>query len=151
MALKKCIYDEILCRTLFFGEKKIVQSFNENGDTITFIDDGGISDDDLKRYMGFFARDSVASIDLGDLANKLPSIRLDGRGRALFIDHLPHVLVVGATHDFIVDKEGVEETATYFGVQPIFIDSPHDIMLGRNNLEGARVIEQWLQKMSKTK
>ena len=108
------------------------------------MDDWGITDDDLKRYQGFFLRDSVATIDLGDLAKKLPSNHVDSLGRATFVDRIPPTLVVGAKHDFIVDKEGVLETANYFGVKPIFIDSPHDIMLGRNHLEGAKVIEQWL-------
>ena len=55
-------------------------------------------------------------------------------------------MVLGATRDFIVDSEGVEETARYFGVSsPIFVDSPHDVMLGRNWEYSAEALATWLR------
>jgi len=98
------------------------------------------------RYQEYFRRDTVATIDLGDLAMNLPSKHIDSLGQASFVDKIPPTIVVGATNDFIVDKEGVMETATYFGVQPTFIDSPHDVMLGSNHTQGAKVIEQLLHR-----
>ena len=58
------------------------------------------------------------------------------------------VAQVVCTHpidDFIVDREGVEETAKFFGVEPVFVDSPHDIMLTNKWKNGADAIESWLE------
>ncbi len=131
LAMRKVITDDDLCRTLFFGND----------------DDGGISDDDLHRVQGYFLRDTVATIDLRDLAGKLPSNQIDAQGRAPFLSvnqTLP-ALVIGAMDDFIVDKEGVEETATYFGVNPTLVDSPHDVMLGTKWANTANAIKDWLE------
>ena len=128
--LKTCITDETNCRKLFFGGVKD-------------DDDMGITDQDLERYQSYFARDTVATIDLRDLSNKLPS-KITVDGVAPFIQSLPPVLVVGASDDFIVDRVGVEETAKYFGVEALFVDSPHDVMLGRCWRNCAGVIQDWL-------
>lgn len=153
LAARKCITNAKLCRTLFFNGTK---DSRDSGDT-KVEDDFGVSDVDLKRYQGYFQRDTVATIDLADLSKKLPSAHVgsinnddDGNyGRAIFADRLPPALVVGAKHDFIVDREGVEETARYFGVDgPVtMVDSPHDVMLGRNWREGADVLMEWLEEI----
>jgi len=55
------------------------------------------------------------------------------------------VLVLGARDDYIVDEEGVKETAAYFGVEPVLIpDLYHDVMLGpKASLAAAAVIKWW--------
>jgi len=123
LAMKKCISDEKLCRELFFDE-----GCNE--------DVHGISSDDLKRIQGYFERDTVATIDLMDLAKKLPSIHTDENGKAIFLENdiaspnFVPALVIGARDDFIVDEEGVVELAKYYGVEEVMVESPHDVMLG---------------------
>lgn len=108
-AMKRCVNDAKLCRILFFGGDKVV---DENG---TVIEDHGISDDDLLRYQEYFARDSAATINLFDLSKKLPSVRTteDGKAMALSGDSVEDAelgnvpcLVIGASDDFIVDREG---------------------------------------------
>lgn len=133
LAMKKCITDSDLCRDLFFSTK----------DDPT----GGISDEDINRFQSYFARDTVAIINLDDLAKQLPSAACDSNGQAPFVTQSNFVpaLVVGAQDDFIVDKVGVEETATFFGLQsPTFIDSAHDVMLGSKWRNGAEVLIKWL-------
>mmetsp|Transcript_29712 Transcript_29712/g.45963 ORF Transcript_29712/g.45963 Transcript_29712/m.45963 type:complete len:408 (-) Transcript_29712:103-1326(-) len=129
--MKKAITDKAICRDLFFGGTE---------------DDNGISDEDVERYQSYFQRDTVATIDLGDLAKKLPSALADVEtGRAPFVDRLPPVFVVGATEDFIVDREGVDETARYMGLEePLIVDSPHDVMLGRRWNNGADAILEFI-------
>mmetsp|Transcript_17433 Transcript_17433/g.27337 ORF Transcript_17433/g.27337 Transcript_17433/m.27337 type:complete len:413 (-) Transcript_17433:23-1261(-) len=129
--MKKAITDKAICRDLFFGGTE---------------DDNGISDEDVERYQSYFQRDTVATIDLGDLAKKLPSALADEEtGRAPFVDRLPPVFVVGATEDFIVDREGVDETARYMGLEkPLIVDSPHDVMLGRRWNNGANAIVEFI-------
>lgn len=129
--MKKAITDKAICRDLFFGGTE---------------DDNGISDEDVERYQSYFQRDTVATIDLGDLAKKLPSALADEEtGRAPFVDRLPPVFVVGATEDFIVDREGVDETARYMGLEePLIVDSPHDVMLGRRWNNGANAIMDFI-------
>ena len=60
----------------------------------------------------------------------------------------PSILVVGAEKDFVVDQEGVEETARFLGVKPIFIpEGYHDVMLGPKWRLSADVIAKWLQSV----
>lgn len=134
LAMKKVLNNANLCRELFFGGLK---------------DDHGVSDEDVVRYQSYFERDAEATIDLIDLAKKLPSAQTDDDGKALFLSSAtntaaPPFLVIGATEDFIVDPEGVEETAEYFGTDPTMVESPHDVMLGKKWKNAALKIHLWL-------
>lgn len=132
LAMKKCIRDGDLCRELFFGKE-----------------DDGISDEDLTRIQKYFQRDTVATIDLMDLAKRLPSVHTNVSGKAVFWEgsHVPiPSLVIGATEDFIVDKEGVDELGRYYGVEPIMVDSAHDVMLGSRWENGAKAILDFLKE-----
>ncbi|KAL7515492.1 hypothetical protein ACHAXN_013129 [Cyclotella atomus] len=138
-AMKKAIVDKTLCRELFFG-----------GDEV----ESGISDEQLEKYQSHFERDTVATIDLKDLAGKLPSKLVDKKsGKAPFADDLRSLalkpFVLGATGDFIVDKEGLIETCKYMGLDVQedvkMIDSPHDVMLGAKWMNGAEAILKWIE------
>lgn len=136
LAMKKVIKEPNLCRDLFFGGTD---------------DKHEVSDEDVTRYMGYFDHDSEATIDLIGLAKQLPSVQTDDNGRALFLSKsaMPPFLVIGATEDFIVDQEGVEETALYFGLdKPVMVDSPHDVMIGRKFENAAGEIHQWVQDVA---
>lgn len=134
LAMKKCIRDKALCRELFFGD-----------------DFEGISEDDIRRFQTYFERDTVATIDLMDLAKKLPSVHTNNSGKAIFWKDghgaapMP-ALVIGATDDFIVDKEGVDELARYYGVNSIMGNSSHDVMLGSKWENGAKEILGFLEQ-----
>jgi pimeloyl-ACP methyl ester carboxylesterase len=158
-ALKQCCDDAALCRDLFFGG---------GGDNDDNDNSQAVSDDDLKRYQAYFRRDSEATIDLVDLAKQLPIAKVSKMdGTAPFVSMLPPCLVVGASRDSIVDREGVLETARYFGVLLpsseedndtneddtskdesglVIVESPHDVMLGNDWRNGARAIERWLSR-----
>jgi pimeloyl-ACP methyl ester carboxylesterase len=142
-ALKRCLHNPSLCRELFFGGNKIM-----DGDTV--VEDYGISDEDVARYQRYFARDSAATIDLMDLARQLPSASTASDGRATFFDTLRcslPFLVIGASDDFLVDRDGLDETARYFGLKsPLIVDSPHDIMLGAKWQNGANAVKVWLEQ-----
>lgn len=142
--LKKVITDDGICRDCFFGgEKKVLED--------STVDDFGVSDEDLKRYQGYFERDSKATLDVTDLAKNAPSQTMDKDGRAPFLADLPPCLVIGATDDFIVDEVANTETATYYGVEkPVYVDSPHDIMVGRNWKNGANALRQWIEETLST-
>lgn len=140
-AMKQCLKNADLCRRLFFGGPKTTMS-----DGSSTIQDYGVSDQDIERYQSYFTRDSEATIDLFDLATQLPSSTTDDQGRASFWKALPPCLVLGATDDFIVDREGVEETARYFHVNaPLLVDSPHDVMLGAKWQNAAQTLADWLE------
>jgi pimeloyl-ACP methyl ester carboxylesterase len=139
--LKRCLVRDDLCRELFFGGKKTILP---NGN----VEDYGISDDDISRYQNYFQRDSKATVDVGALLKSLPAIKDDGT--APFLPLLPPCIVIGASRDFIVDRIGVEETAAYFGLhKPLFVDSPHDVMLGRNWRNGAGAIHSFIQSRNR--
>ncbi|XP_077243913.1 alpha/beta-Hydrolases superfamily protein isoform X2 [Tasmannia lanceolata] len=60
------------------------------------------------------------------------------------------VLVLGATDDFIVDGEGLSETAHFYGVQPVCVEGvAHDMMLDTSWEKGALVILSWLKGLDK--
>ena len=139
-AMKKCITNGVLCRQLFFGGDKILR---DDGS----VEDFGVSDESLSRYQECFRRDSEATIDLLDLAKQLPSSVTTEDGKAPFVDRLPPCLVMGATDDFIVDREGYKETSTYFGLDDYtLVDSPHDVMLGAKWQNAADAVDKWVQE-----
>jgi pimeloyl-ACP methyl ester carboxylesterase len=139
-AMKKSISDSTLCRQLFFGGEPRVLV---DGTT----DDYGVSDADIARYQEYFARDTDATIDLLDLAKVLPSSKVDENGRAPFVLDLPPSLVIGAKDDFIVDPEGNMETSRYYGLEgPVWVDSPHDVMLGGKWQNCADTIHNWIEE-----
>jgi len=145
-AMKKCLQSTDLCRQLFFGGDKILSE-----DGVTVLEDYGISDADVERYQSYFARDTVATIDLLDLAKILPSSQTNADGVANFMTRsgpaAPPCLVMGAKDDYIVDQEGLEETARYFGLEkPLVVDSPHDVMLGKKWENGAASLREWLEE-----
>ncbi|GAX19415.1 hypothetical protein FisN_4Lh395 [Fistulifera solaris] len=142
-AMKRVLKNDVLCRELFFGGKIKTR---EDGS----IEDYGITDDDIHRYQAYFARDSNATIDLFDLAKQLPSSSTISDGRASFVAQLPPRLVMGATDDMVVDREGVEETAKYFGLDDYkMVDSPHDVMLGAKWQNAAVALYEWINEKVK--
>ena len=64
----------------------------------------------------------VAMVDVSAMRSEVP---LPPLPRAA-----PPVFVAGADQDWIVDVQAVQETADYYGVQPVIIsDMSHDCML----------------------
>jgi Alpha/beta hydrolase family len=138
--LKKVNTDVSICRDCFFGgEPKVLDDSS--------LDDFGVSAEDVTRYQGYFERDSKATLDVSDLSRRLPSKDVDKQGRAPFVSDLPPCLVVGANDDFIVDRVANLETANYYGLEkPIYVDSPHDVMLGRKWKNGAQTLHHWIEQ-----
>jgi hypothetical protein len=134
---KAATTDLSVCRKLFF--------------------DGTVNDDDIQRYMSRFRADSRVTLDISSLTPVLPSVTSMGPdGRANWLStgsgsdevKLPAALVIGAEKDFVVDREGITESATYLGVKPVFVpDTYHDVMLGPKWTESAKLIEQWLSSL----
>nr|XP_051216744.1 uncharacterized protein LOC127334343 isoform X4 [Lolium perenne] len=59
------------------------------------------------------------------------------------------VLVMGASNDFIVDAEGLSETARFYNVQPVCVEGvAHDMMLDCSWQKGAEIILSWLDKLA---
>ena len=120
-----------ICRDLFFDER--------------------VGDGDIKEYMERFEADSKVGIDLGSLKGNLPSdVSMSVSGVASYLEDGPSLapkrLVLGAERDYIVDSQGVEETATYFGTEARFVETAyHDCMLGPVWPRTAQVIYDWLQ------
>ena len=119
-----------ICRELFFDES--------------------VGDEDIAKYMQRFKEDSEIGIDLGSLRGQLPSdTSMSDSGLATYLESDMNLrrLCIGAEKDYIVDREGVEETAKYFDVSPKYIENAyHDCMLGPAWEPTAKVIEQWLEE-----
>ncbi|KAF2933661.1 uncharacterized protein [Oryza sativa Japonica Group] len=100
-------------------------------------------DDDLvQRYQGLM-KDS----------SKLPLFDLRKLNASLPVASVPNntvnILVVGASSDFIVDAEGLSETARFYNVQPVCIEGiAHDMMLDCSWDKGAGIILSWLEKLT---
>ena len=112
-ALKSVLTSRADCRELFFGARS------------------GVADGALDAHMRRMAADATCGLDLADFQRALPSRRaVAPSGRADWLERAPPCLVVGARDDFVVDLDGVRETAAFFGVEPVVLaDAPHDLML----------------------
>ncbi|KAE9595161.1 hypothetical protein Lal_00009249 [Lupinus albus] len=82
-------------------------------------------------------------------SSRMPLFDLRKLNASLPVPSVPHypleVLVLGAKNDFIVDAQGLKETADFYGVSPICVDSvAHDMMLDTSWEKGAQVILSWL-------
>lgn len=62
------------------------------------------------------------------------------------VKNSPSILVLGAENDFILDKQGIEETASYMGTKEVIVPGiAHDIMLDMGWRDAANVLESWMQ------
>ena len=123
LAAKGVCREEALARELFF--------------------DDSMEEKELQYWMKGFERDSRVTIDLGDLSSKLP-----GKDGDLSACGVP-LLVLGASGDRVVDRGGVLELASFAGVEPVFVDSPHDVMLGGKAGNAAGELEAFLKGLGR--
>jgi pimeloyl-ACP methyl ester carboxylesterase len=136
LAMKQAVSNPKICRLLFFDS-----------------DEADAKDDAvLKEYMVHFQEDSKVTMDLRDMAKKLPMYSADEDG---FSVHLRKgllqrpALVLGGSSDFIVDKSAVQETARFFGVDGVIMDNAvHDVMLAKCRESVAERIKVWLDESS---
>ncbi|KAJ4781745.1 Alpha/beta-Hydrolases superfamily protein [Rhynchospora pubera] len=58
------------------------------------------------------------------------------------------ILVLGANSDFIVDMEGLYETAKFYDVEPLCVEGvAHDMMLDSAWDKGAQIILEWIRNL----
>eukprot|EP00569_Conticribra_weissflogii_P005105 CAMPEP_0171344530 /NCGR_PEP_ID=MMETSP0878-20121228/19577_1 /TAXON_ID=67004 /ORGANISM="Thalassiosira weissflogii, Strain CCMP1336" /LENGTH=404 /DNA_ID=CAMNT_0011847739 /DNA_START=21 /DNA_END=1235 /DNA_ORIENTATION=+ len=128
LAMKKSVTNQMLCRRLFFDQAE--------------------RDDEINDYMKHFQQDSKVTMDLVDMAKKLPILSTNDDGESLFIEKnifCKPALVLGGSADFIVDRDAIEETAKFFAVRPVVVDGAvHDVMLAKSWETVAREVEYWL-------
>jgi len=98
-----------------------------------------MSDLQVERYQELLKNSSsVPLFDLRKLNAALPV--------PLPPEHAPPVLVMGATDDFIVDVQGLNETAEFYNVSPVIVEGvAHDMMLDISWKKGSRAILSWLE------
>lgn len=91
---------------------------------------------DVQKYQQVLKRSSrCPAIDIRKVNEYLPLPRLKD---------LP-VLVLAAENDFIVDLEGSQETAEWYGTEPVVISgSAHDLMLDTAWERAAEALQSWL-------
>ncbi|KAF0911476.1 hypothetical protein E2562_011128 [Oryza meyeriana var. granulata] len=86
-------------------------------------------------------------------SSKLPLFDLRKLNASFPVNFVPNntvdILVVGASNDFIVDAEGLAETAKFYNVQPVCVEGiAHDMMLDYSWDKGAGIILSWLEKLT---
>ncbi|KAK7272921.1 hypothetical protein RIF29_13963 [Crotalaria pallida] len=82
-------------------------------------------------------------------SSRMPLFDLRKLNASLPVPSVPNgpleVLVLGAKNDFIVDAQGLKETAEFYGVSPVCVEAvAHDMMLDTSWEKGAEVILSWL-------
>ncbi|KAF5180651.1 Alpha/beta hydrolase family protein [Thalictrum thalictroides] len=87
-------------------------------------------------------------------SSRMPLFDLKKLNESLPVPSVPKsfvdILIVGANNDFIVDDEGLNETASFYGVSPVSIEGvAHDMMLDCSWEKGAQVILSWLNNFNK--
>jgi hypothetical protein len=93
------------------------------------------------------AADSKVGINLQHFNSNLPSKATGQDGRASWLAGaaLAPSLVLGATRDYVVDREGVEESAAFLGVEAQYCELPHDVMLCEGWVEPAERVITWVR------
>ncbi|KAL7541700.1 hypothetical protein ACHAXR_011145 [Thalassiosira sp. AJA248-18] len=130
LAMKKAVSDPKLCRMLFFDEE--------------------LPDESLMKYMTYFQKDSKVTMDMHDLASKLPNT--DGDGCSTSIGVLQYqALVIGGTKDYIVDHDAIKETARFLSAATTIMvnGAVHEVMLAACWVEVAKELELWLSSIVK--
>ena len=126
--------------TKAFALKTAARS-SEDANAVFFNDQ--LDDETAARYTSYFAADSKSGLDLGDYQRSLPRWPTeDGRWASMPPDL--RCLVLGADADRVVDREAVDETARFLGVEPIMVEGPHDVMLSENEAETCDLVGGWL-------
>lgn len=94
----------------------------------------------VQRYQRFLARSSTIPLfNLRELSASLPV-----RQPAV---HAPPILVIGAENDFVVDLEGLKETAAFYGTSPVVLPCiAHDIMLDTAWENAAEAVGSWIKE-----
>ncbi|CAN1122576.1 hypothetical protein LINPERPRIM_LOCUS2801 [Linum perenne] len=92
--------------------------------------------------------------DLMKESSRMPLFDLRKLNASLPVPSVPessaNVLVLGASDDFIVDAQGLNETASFYGVSPICVEGvAHDMMLDSDWEKGATVILSWLKALNR--
>ncbi|XP_062152803.1 uncharacterized protein LOC133861110 [Alnus glutinosa] len=87
-------------------------------------------------------------------SSRMPLFDLRKLNASLPVPSVPkgsiEVLVLGASDDFIVDAEGLNETGRFYGVSPVSVEGvAHDMMLDCSWEKGAKVILSWLTALKK--
>ncbi|XP_057831393.1 uncharacterized protein LOC131042099 [Cryptomeria japonica] len=97
-----------------------------------------IPDLQVERYQELLKSSSVVPLfDLRKLNASLP-VPPPPKGA-------PPILVMGAADDFIVDAQGLMETAKFFNVAPVIVEGiAHDMMLDTSWKRGSGVLLSWL-------
>lgn len=120
LAAKAFAYSQSLCKDTFFSRdmpSSLVQVYQKQ-----------------------LARSSnVPLFNLLELSASLPVGRPAG--------HVPPILVIGAENDFVVDMQGLHDTAAVYGNNLVVLPSiAHDIMLDTAWKDAAEVVGSWLKE-----
>ena len=98
---------------------------------------------DVERFMKKIdSSGALRMFDLKTLDAELPVPRPSGTNNR----DIP-ILVLGGDRDFVVDREGLEETARWYGAAAaldVLGGVAHDVMLDRDWERAARALENWL-------
>lgn len=103
-----------------------------------------LSDEDVARFAAKInASSELRMLDLKALKEELPVQKPAAGSRNADVP----VLVLGGALDFVVDREGLEETASWFAPRAELVVEPslaHDVMLDADWEIAAARIERWL-------
>ncbi|KAJ9564435.1 hypothetical protein OSB04_000401 [Centaurea solstitialis] len=85
-------------------------------------------------------------------SSRMPLFDLRKLNASLPVASVPNpstkVFVMGAADDFIVDAKGLEETGSFYGVQPVCVEGvAHDMMLDSSWEKGAEQILSWIKRV----
>ncbi|GAB5372366.1 hypothetical protein AAMO2058_001658900 [Amorphochlora amoebiformis] len=131
--LKDGSKDAALCKKFFFSEE--------------------MSEDEVEKHRTRIQQDANPFFDLNSVSRRLPSLHSRESVVSDWVVGNPSLerLVVGASDDFLVDHKGIQDTAQFLGVPPLFVKGAHDVMLDVGWKENANVIADWLEGFLSTK
>ncbi|XP_078177387.1 alpha/beta-Hydrolases superfamily protein isoform X2 [Carex rostrata] len=91
--------------------------------------------------------------ELMKASSKTPLFDLRRLNASLPVPSIPkgsiEILVLGASNDFIVDMEGLHETAKFYDVESVCVKGvAHDMMLDCGWEKGAQIVLSWIRNLS---
>jgi len=118
-------------------------------DALKLFFDDGTNEAEAEILLPRLQADSRVGLNLRHFNANLPSKAAGDNGRALWLserESLP-ALVLGATRDYVVDREAILETAAFLDANAEFVDLPHDVMLCRGWQQPADRVIGWLETL----
>lgn len=120
-------------------------------DARALLFDADLPEAAVASYLPRFEADCRVGLDLRHFSANAPAKAAGEDGVATWLPAAPPTLVLGAERDFVVDEEGVRETARFLGTEARLLPGlPHDVMLCTGWRVAADEVLDWIAALPRS-